>query len=112
MVLKIDFEKAYDSLSWDYLDQVMRRMNFPNTWCDWIRASLHSSRASVLVNGSPTNEFRMYRGLRQEDPLSPFLFILAMEGLHVAREDACAMGLFSGVNLDGTPINISHFLCG
>lgn len=94
MILNIDFEKAYDSISWNYLDQVMRLMNFPPIWCECIRACLHSARSSVMINGSPTKEFRLFRGLRKGDSLSPFLFILAMGGLHVAIENACAMGLF------------------
>ncbi|KAL4573100.1 hypothetical protein LXL04_019893 [Taraxacum kok-saghyz] len=93
-LLKIDFEKAYDSVSWSFLDQVMGCLKFPTRWRGWIRACLHSSRSSVLVNESPSKEFRLYRGLRQGDPLSPFLFILVMEGLHVAMKDAMAAGFF------------------
>ncbi|GJW79145.1 hypothetical protein Tco_0140827 [Tanacetum coccineum] len=53
-----------------------------------IKACLESARSFVLVNGSPTMEFQLERGLRQGDPLAPFLFILAMEGFHIAMEDA------------------------
>ncbi|GJV42827.1 hypothetical protein Tco_1427363 [Tanacetum coccineum] len=51
-----------------------------------------SSRASILVNGSPTSEFSLKRGLRQGDPLSPFLFIIVMEGLHIALKDGLTIG--------------------
>ncbi|GJR49954.1 zinc finger, CCHC-type containing protein [Tanacetum coccineum] len=74
MVFKVDFEKAFDSLS---------------------------ARSSVLVNGSPTSEFDIYRGLRQGDPISPFLFILAMEGLHMLTHKAEAMGIFKGATFGG-----------
>ena len=108
MILKIDFEKVYDSLSWEFLDQIMGVMGFPSSWRRWINTCLCSSWSSVLVNGSPTKEFRLFRGLRQGDPLSPFLFILAMEGLHVAMEDAVDAGLYSPVRLDMDGFQISH----
>ncbi|GJV94140.1 ALP1-like protein [Tanacetum coccineum] len=68
---------------------------FGNKWCSWIKACLNSSRASILINGSPTSEFSIKCGLRQGDPLSPFLFILVMEGLHNAFEEAVGNGLIS-----------------
>nr|GEX66960.1 RNA-directed DNA polymerase, eukaryota, reverse transcriptase zinc-binding domain protein [Tanacetum cinerariifolium] len=61
----------------------------------------------ILINGSPTREFNIHRGFRQEDPLSPFLFIIAMEGLHVAVEDAMAAGLYKGFKINS--LNLSHF---
>ncbi|GJS47284.1 RNA-directed DNA polymerase, eukaryota, reverse transcriptase zinc-binding domain protein [Tanacetum coccineum] len=102
MIFKIDFEKAFDSISWDYVLQIMKFMGFHGSWISWIRGCLNHATSSVLVNGSPTNEFHLSRGLRQGDPLSPFLFIIAMEGLHVAIEDAIAAGLY---RVSGLKIN-------
>ncbi|GJX23656.1 putative RNA-directed DNA polymerase, eukaryota, reverse transcriptase zinc-binding domain protein [Tanacetum coccineum] len=110
IVLKIDFEKAYDSLSWEFLDRMMEFMHFSIHWRKWIRASLHSARASILINGSPTVEFRLQRGLRQGDPLSLFLFIIAMEGLHVAMEDAIASNFFQGLKIGNDELSRSHLL--
>nr|GFC08935.1 RNA-directed DNA polymerase, eukaryota, reverse transcriptase zinc-binding domain protein [Tanacetum cinerariifolium] len=64
-IFKIDFEKAYNSVRWDYLDDVLRRFGFGDRWCGWIQECLRSSRGSVLVNGSPTEEFQFYKGLKQ-----------------------------------------------
>ncbi|GJV66860.1 putative RNA-directed DNA polymerase, eukaryota, reverse transcriptase zinc-binding domain protein, partial [Tanacetum coccineum] len=102
MVFKVDFEKAYDSVSWKYLDHVLNQFGFGSKWRGWIRECLYSARTSIMVNGSPTAEFSLNRGLRQGDPLSPFLFILIMEGLYIAIEDAVHQQLISGVNIGAT----------
>ncbi|GKB45996.1 RNA-directed DNA polymerase, eukaryota, reverse transcriptase zinc-binding domain protein [Tanacetum coccineum] len=106
MVFKIDFEKAFDSISWDFLLRVMHFMGFSDNWIKWISGCLNSATSSILINGSPTREFNIQRGLRQGDPLSPFLFIIAMEGLHVAMEDAMAAGLYNGFKIN--TLNLSH----
>nr|KYP35452.1 Transposon TX1 uncharacterized [Cajanus cajan] len=68
---KVDFEKAHDSVSWEYLLYMLERLGFNPKWIGWIRECLNIARLSVLVNGSPTSEFPMGRGLRQGDPLAP-----------------------------------------
>nr|KAJ0211203.1 hypothetical protein LSAT_V11C400178620 [Lactuca sativa] len=85
---KVDFDKAFDSINWEYLDSVLAQMRFVNKWRMWIKGCLRSSRALVIINGSPTVEFEISKGVRQGDPLSPFLFIIIMEGLHIALEEA------------------------
>nr|GFC12737.1 RNA-directed DNA polymerase, eukaryota, reverse transcriptase zinc-binding domain protein [Tanacetum cinerariifolium] len=82
--LQVDFAKAYDSIRWDYLDDVLNAFGFGSRWRSWIQSSLNSGKASVLVNGSPTLEFQFHRGLKKGDPLAPFLFILIMESLHLS----------------------------
>ncbi|GJX88788.1 RNA-directed DNA polymerase, eukaryota, reverse transcriptase zinc-binding domain protein [Tanacetum coccineum] len=93
LIFKVDFEKAFNSVSWKYLDYVLLSLGFGSKWRSLIRACLQSSRASILINGSPTSEFSIKRGLLQGDPLSSFLFILAMEGLHGAMSNAVNSGL-------------------
>ncbi|GJY19425.1 hypothetical protein Tco_0390916 [Tanacetum coccineum] len=65
----------------------------------WIKGCLNSAYASVLINGSPTKEFKIHKGLRQGDPLSPFLFILAVKALHVTFLEAKAKDIFKGVKV-------------
>lgn len=78
---------------------MMSRFGFGFKWRKWIQECLCSSRISVLVNGSPTSEFTLGRGLRQGDPLSPFLFNIVAEGLNMLLQRACSAGLISGAVL-------------
>ena len=59
LLFKVDFEKAYDLIEWSYLDEVMYKMGFPVLWRKWIKECIGTATASVLVNGSPTDEFPM-----------------------------------------------------
>ncbi|GJR29960.1 RNA-directed DNA polymerase, eukaryota [Tanacetum coccineum] len=107
LIFKVDFEKAYDSVRWDFLDNVLRKFGFGDKWCKWIQCCLHSSRGSIIINGSPTDEFQFRKGLKQGDPLSPFLFILIMETLHLSFQRVVDAGMFHGLKLGGT-LNLSH----
>nr|GEX66510.1 RNA-directed DNA polymerase, eukaryota [Tanacetum cinerariifolium] len=103
----VDFEKLYDSVRWDLLDDVLKKFGFRNKWCDWIQTYLKSSRGSILINGSPTEEFQFRKGLMQGDPLSSFLFILIMESLHLSFQWVVNAGLFMGIKLSYL-VNLSH----
>lgn len=109
-VLKVDFEKAYDSINWKFLLSVLEFMGFPNSWRNWIMGCLKSGRGSVIINGTPTGEFPLKRGLRQGDPLSPFLFVLAMEALRMFVSKAIDEGLIKGMRLPNNGPDLS-FLC-
>ncbi|GJT04294.1 RNA-directed DNA polymerase, eukaryota [Tanacetum coccineum] len=107
MVFKVDFAKAYDSIRWDFLEDVLTAFGFGPKWCSWIRGCLHSGMASVLLNGSPSSEFQFYCGLKQGDPLAPYLFLLVMESLHLSVSRAIKAGIFKGIKIDST-LNLSH----
>ncbi|XP_028184688.1 uncharacterized protein LOC114371443 [Glycine soja] len=94
MVFKADFENAYDSVSWGFLDYMLKRMGFCESWRKWINGCLNTATISILINGSPSKEFTPKRGLRQGDPLAPFLFNIVAEGLTGFMRSAVSKNLF------------------
>ncbi|PNY15230.1 cysteine-rich receptor-like protein kinase [Trifolium pratense] len=99
ILFKVDFEKTYDLVEWSYLFSIMSKMIFPCKWRKWISKCVRSTSASVLVNGSPEDEFKFERGLRQGDPLSPFLFLIVAEGLNAMVNASVHAKVFSGFSV-------------
>nr|GFA19889.1 transposon TX1 uncharacterized [Tanacetum cinerariifolium] len=107
LIFKVDFEKAYVSITWRFLLDIMKKIGFGYKWCKWVDTCLRTSSVSVLVNGSPSEEFGLERGVRQGDPLSPFLFILATGGLNAIVTEAVEKGIFSGVVVGANNVTVS-----
>ena len=81
MLIKLDIAKAYDKLSWEYLEKMLHAYGFCQEWVEWVMGLVSSLFFSILLNGSPITIFSLSRGIRQGYPLLLFLFILAVEGL-------------------------------
>jgi hypothetical protein len=86
---KLDLSKAYDWVDWEFLKKVMQRLGFSHRWVDWIMACVTSVRYQVKFNGTLLDSFSPTRGLRQGDPLSPFLFLLIADGLSTLLHMKC-----------------------
>lgn len=93
ILLKLDITKAFDSVSWAFLLEVLRKLGFGSRWCNLICGLLSSSSTQVLLNGIPGETIKHRKGLRQGDPLSPMLFILVMDVLNLMFTRASCAGL-------------------
>ena len=110
VVFKIDFEKAYDHVEWGFLDHVLQRKRFSQKWRSWMRDCLSSSSFAILVNGNAKGWVKASRSLRQGDPLSPFLFLVAdvLSRLMIrAEETGITEGFFVG--RDRTRVSLLQF---
>jgi hypothetical protein len=82
MGLKLDMRKAYDRVEWTFLEAVMRRLGFSSQWVKLVMTCIRSVSYAIVVNGQPTRRIIPSRGIRQMDPLSPYLFLLCAEALN------------------------------
>jgi hypothetical protein len=92
-LLKIDIAKAFDSVSWSFLLAVLKHLGFSRRWLNWVSILLSTASTKILANGSPGKRICHARGLRQDDPLSPLLFVLVMEALNALITAAERHGL-------------------
>ena len=108
MGLKLDMSKAYDRVEWCFLEAMMEKMGFPSDFISATMRCVSSASFSILLNGQPSRRFLPSRGLRQGDPLSPFLFILCAEGLSVLLRDAELKKEIHGIKIGKKVEPISH----
>jgi hypothetical protein len=97
MLIKLDYEKAYDRVNLDFLLEIMESRGFCEKWIGWVNSVVIGGSASVLANGEESNTFKTGKWLRQGDPLSPLLFNLVVEVLTRMLARAVEAGLIVGL---------------
>lgn len=107
VMCRLDIEKAYDNVNWNLLDYIISHLGFGVKWRSWIFFCVRTSSFSIMMNGSPAEFFRNSRGLRQGDPLSPYLFIMVSNVLSSMIVKA-ESGYISGFVVGSGSVSISH----
>jgi hypothetical protein len=113
VICKLDVEKAYDHVNWNFLLYLLERCGFSLKWRRWISYCISTIRYSILINGGLEGFFGSSRGLRQGDSLSPLLFVIIMEALSRMISKAVAGGFLSGFQVgsrDTDSVHVSHLL--
>lgn len=107
---KIDLEKAYNKLEWDFIRAALISFNFDEASISLIMSAICSNRTSILINGKPSEAFSPSRGIRQGDPLSPYIFILCMEWLSRLIHHECQVGAWIPFRLGRRGFEVSHLM--
>ncbi|XP_010513742.1 PREDICTED: uncharacterized protein LOC104789794 [Camelina sativa] len=110
LAIKTDMSKAYDRVEWNFLEELLIRLGFDIKWVNWIMSCVRSVTFSVLINGKEHGFIKPERGIRQGDPLSPFLFILCAEALVHVMNKAEQEGRLTGLKLTPECPSIQHLL--
>ena len=110
MALKLDMSKAYDRVEWSYMEHVLVKMGFHSRWVHLMMLCITNASYSILINGEPYGNITPTRGLRQGDPLSPYLFFMCTEGLHDLIKKAAHNGNIRGVSICQNRPKLTHLL--
>ena len=108
MALKLDMNKAYDRVEWKFLERAMLHLGFFGRFVATIMSCVKSISYSVLLNGVPGSTIKPSRGLRQGDPLSPYLFLVCAMGLQGLLHKAESEGLIRRVSICRNGPRVSH----
>lgn len=108
--VKLDMSKAYDRIEWHFLEKMMRKLGFNEQWINRIMLCVRSVSYKIKVNGDCTDTILPQRGLRQGDPLSPYLFLICAEGFSALLNAAGMDGTLSGIWICNAVPRFNHLL--
>jgi hypothetical protein len=108
ILINLEMSKSFNKLSWKYIHQVLLAFGFSQRWIKWILSLTSSTFFLILINGSPSATFFPTQGIKQGDPLSPFLFIFMVECLWRDMNDDVSDNKIKGSCLYGEYLPISH----
>ncbi|GLT37826.1 hypothetical protein SLA2020_121150 [Shorea laevis] len=108
MIVKLDLEKAYDRIEWSFIREALLFFKFPPTLIKIIMSCISSTKFSILINGGISDSFQPSRGIRQGDPLSPYLFMLCVEFLSIKLQNDIDSGGWLGSKIGKRGPTISH----
>ena len=108
--MKLDMSKAYDRVEWPFLQEMMLKLGFQRSWVDLIMKCVSTVSYRISVNGELSEVIKPQRGLRQGDPLSPYLFLLCAEGFSALLSQAEREGNLKGVKVCQRAPSVSHLL--
>lgn len=108
MIIKLDLEKAYDHLEWSFIRKALLFFEFPKCFINLVLRCISSSRINILFNGERLETFSPSRGIRQGDPISPYIFILCMEYLSTLIENEVDQRNLRGIRLTRGSLQLSY----
>lgn len=108
MAIKLDMSEAYDRIKWTFLQAVMAKMGFNHRWIQLVKKCVTSITYTILINDQPQQPFNPSRGLRQGDPLSPYLFILCSKALSCLLSKAKSSRRISSLSISKGPFRLNH----
>ena len=110
MVVKLDISKTYDWVEWTFLKGIMHKLGFDRRWVQLAMETVTMASYSVFINREPKGFITQSRGIRQEDPLSPYIFLLCGEGLSALLRKVAENSVLNGVLTSQHGVCISHLL--
>ena len=110
MAIKLDISKSYDRVEWSFLQRIMLKMGLLDQWVNLAIETVSTTSYSILINGEPKGLIKPTRGIKQGDPLSPYLFLFYAEGLSSMIRKAVTTNKLKGIQSCRDGVRISHLL--